>query len=358
MRIVRKGWGLLRAAVACAAVGRFNQWVLGVVEQRLLHRFRALRHGLDLNRGAQGSLHNFRRNVHRLEKALSYQVQKPVFGEDYIQETIQYLRDGRSTGGLDEQTVRWGESVLDVYFERCQSTVRVDEARRLYREVRSGTPSPGWAPYLESQRSAVAVAYDDLLQLAVRRRSVRLYRAEPPDRDLIRKAMAVAALSPSACNRQAFRFLYYDDAELVKQISAIPGGIAGYTLPAVVLVTGCYRGYFDARDFNTPLIDASLASMAFLLALETLGLSSVCANWPCLPDRDAQVRTLLGLADDMFVVLLIGVGHPLPEGLIPYSAKQPQEALLRFNERSVGPKVTPMSSALRSQVQQEDSVAQ
>jgi len=108
----------------------------------------------------------------------------------------------------------------------------------------------------------------------------------------------------------------------VQKIIQIPGGVRGYTVPSVVVITARYSGYFDERDLFVPFIDASHASMGFQLALETMGLSSVCINWPQIKKMDSRIRSLISLEEDECVVMLLGVGYPDPQGLIPYSGKK------------------------------------
>ena len=308
-------------------------WLIYVVRYRLSYKLAALCSGVSMNRDGQANLYNFRRNIHRLEKGLSAKQLKGVFAEDYILETVNYLMQNKSLRTFDKNTIAWGEAVLDQYFRTSQHTSKVAEAHRLYQSLEPENSQPAWHPYPEKCRPDVVVEYEALCQLALRRRSVRHYLDKVVEFDVVEKAMKVAALSPSACNRQSFKFLFFNDKHIVKQISEIPGGIAGYEVPSIVIVVGSYRGYFDERDLNIPVIDSSLAVMAFLFALETLGLSSVCINWPNLPDRDKRIRQLIHLEDDEFVVILIGVGYPNPDGKIPFSAKRDLRDLLLCNER-------------------------
>ncbi len=175
--------------------------------------------------------------------------------------------------------------------------------------------------------------YDDFLQLGLRRRSVRRYLDKPVEFEVVKKAMAVAVLAPSACNRQPFHFLFYNEKEIVQKISSVPGGAAGFILPGVVVVVGRYRAFFDERDATVPVIDSSLSVMSFLFTCETLGLSTVCINWPNLPDRDKRIRRLIQFEEDEFVVMLIGLGYADPAGKIPFSAKHDIDALISCNAR-------------------------
>ena len=324
--LIVKGLGRL------AIKGRFA-WLIYIVEHRLQYGLNALYSGVSMNRCGQANLYNFRRNIHRIEKGLLYKQLKDVFAEAYILETVNYLSQIKSVGVADKNTIAWGEAVLNQYFKTCLHTKKVAEAYRLYQSLEPQNSQPTWHPYPEKCRPELSVEYGALYQLALRRRSVRYYLNTTVEFNVVEKAMKVAALSPSACNRQAFKFLFYNDKRIVKAISEIQEGIAGYEIPSVVVVIGSYRGYFDERDLNVPIIDSSLAVMSFLFALETLGLSSVCMNWPSLPDWDKRVRQLIHLEEDEFVIMLIGIGYPDPEGKIPYSAKREVSELILCNER-------------------------
>lgn len=313
--------------------GHFR-WLLFFVRHRARYRLDALWAGRKRNAaGGEGELFNFRRSIHRLEKGLSQRPLRNVFAEDYIEETVQSLLNLKQADFCDENTITWGQAVLDEYFKLCEKTERIARAFAQYGQITRNAEKSGWHPYPAGLRPALSIRFEDLHQLALRRRSVRHFLDRPVEPETVRQAMSVAILSPSACNRQSFRFLFFNERDTVRRLCEVPGGFAGFFAPAIVVVIGRYRGYFDERDFNVPSVDASLASMAFLFALETLDLSSVCINWPSLPERDAGIRKIIHLDDDEFVVMLIGIGYADPEGKVPYSAKKPVEEMLRCNER-------------------------
>ncbi len=84
-------------------------------------------------------------------------------------------------------------------------------------------------PYKRNTDEPSPVNYEDLLKLAYRRRSVRWYLQKPVPRELIDRALAVATLSPSACNRQPFEFHIFDDPDVVKKVASIPMGTKGFS---------------------------------------------------------------------------------------------------------------------------------
>jgi nitroreductase len=283
------------------------------------------------------------RNIHRLEKGLIMRPRREIFGLAYIEQLVGcYTRALKETDPDKRVSVgelKWSYDVLKAYFTVTGSDSLLDRLRSQFLELPAVPEQAGryaarsWTPYARDLEMPPSVAYADLLELAYRRRSVRWFLPKPVPRDLIEQAVAVAAQSPSACNRQPFEFRVFDDQELVQQVSSLPGGTDGFNhnFPMIIVVLGRLRNYFDERDRHLIYIDGSLAAMSFVLAVETLGLSSCCINWPDYPEREQRARVVLNLDPDERPVMFIAVGYPDPEGLVPYSEKKPNDQLCRYN---------------------------
>lgn len=306
--------------------GDFTAWIITTVQTTLHYRFSAMYFAGHVN-STSGSVHNFRLNIHRLEKGLTNPNPKKSFADAYILETVELFESDRNNHQFDENTRLWGEAVLDRFFRTSEHTGNVAEAYARYQQLSVSPQKPDWMPYPLSDRPALSVSYDDLHKLARRRRSVRQFLDTPVEPELIEKAMGIAALSPSACNRQGFKFLFFNEKKIVENIVAIHGE-RSFTVPNIVVIIGCYRAYVNVGEINTPVIDSSLAAMSFLFALETLSLSSVCLNWSSDLKREKGIRQLIELEPDEFVVMLVGIGYPSPDAKIACSAKKSLPELL------------------------------
>lgn len=300
---------------------------------KLRFKFKALYFGININKKTLANLYNFRRNIHRLEKGLSYENLKPIFAEDFIYETVLYLEHGKRNNTFDKHTIDWGKAVLELYFSKVKITPVIENAYNVYKTIRQSETITTLVPYLEKDRQTSDITYDQLYQLSLKRRSIRFFLDKSIEATTIKQAYEIAKYSPSACNRQSFEYLFYNDEKIVNKLASIPGGVQGYSLPSLIVVIGNYSGYFDERDINAPIIDSSLSAMAFLFALETLGLSSVCINWPNLPDREKAIREIIDLNQGEFVIMMIGVGYAKPTGKIPYSSKRSAEEVIHVNKR-------------------------
>jgi nitroreductase len=288
-----------------------------------------------------------RRNTHRLEKGLLMRPPRPVFATDYIAETVEAFQEAvqaweRSCGEQDSDELRWASDVLSAYFQRVQNGV-VDTHRNAFAEVQkrirldAGTADPARVPYRRNDEPP-SVSHEDLLKLAMRRRSVRWFEQREVPRSLIDQALLVARQAPTACNRMPYEFRFYDEPELVQTVASIPFGAAGYShnIPVICVVLGRLDSYFSPRDRHGIYIDASLAAMGFMYGLETVGLSSSVINWPDFEPLERRMAKTLGLEIHERPVMLIAVGFPDPDGLVAYSQKKELDSFRTFNHIASG----------------------
>src|SRR5690606_10309881 len=174
----------------------------------------------------------------------------------------------------------------------------------------------------------------EFLKLSQQRRSVRWYDQKPVPREITEKALKIALNSPSACNRQPFKFYIFDEPELAKKIGSIPMGTKGFAenFPAVAVIVGQLRAYPFERGLHVIYIDGALAAMSFMYALETLGLASCPINWPDVEPLELKMEKTLQLEKDQRPIMLISYGYPDKSGQIPFSAKMPLEQAAVFNK--------------------------
>lgn len=310
----------------------FNREHIGVLNG--IAKFRSVS-GLE-----NGSSALLRRNIHRLEKGLIMRPRRDIFALAYISETFEaYKSCLRLTDHENKEELNWARDVLCAYFNACAKHNLIDQLRSEFNKLPAPKPllnpdrSSAFQPYKRNLKVSSAVNYKDLLSLAKRRRSVRWFLPQQVPRHLVEKAVLVAGLSPSACNRQPFEFRFFDDETMLRVVSELPGGTAGYdhNFPLIGVVIGSLAHFFDERDRHLIYIDGSLATMSLVLALESLGLSSCCINWPDMRDREEKARKVLGLKEYERPVMFLAIGFPDPEGLVPYSQKKTTSQLCRWN---------------------------
>jgi len=284
----------------------------------------------------QNTQYLLRRNIHGLEKGLLMRPRRDIFGLDYLEETINSYENALIKPGLSSSSeLQWAHDVLEEYFKVVSPHPIIDKAKaRFLGIIDNMEPGCQLIPFKQNKDLQPLVSYEQLLDLACRRKSVRWYLQKPVPRELIDKALLLASLSPSACNRQPFKFRVFTDPDLIHKISSLPGGTRGFyqNIPVLVAVVGSLRAYYNERDRHLIYIDASLTSMAFMFALETLGLSSCGLNWPDVDRIENSITKIISLEPDERVIMLIALGYPDPDGMVAYSQKKELEILRSYNE--------------------------
>jgi len=276
-----------------------------------------------------------RRNIHRIEKGLIMQPQKPIFALDYIGETIEQFDLIINSETYDKNELKWVEDVLIKYYKTINTELLPIKLQQ-YFEINITKKDKGdqkkHIPYAFSDRINSKVTADQFKTLCIQRRSVRWFENKEVPNSLLEKAVEIASLAPSACNRQPFKFYIANKKPLSQQLINIPMGTKGFAdnVPCTIVVSGDLSYYPTERDRHLIYIDSALAGMQLMLALETLGLSSCPINWPDLEDKEIKISNLLNLPQTIRPTMLIAVGYGAPEGKIPYSQKKPANQLINY----------------------------
>lgn len=287
--------------------------------------------------GDKTSSGGFRRNIHRLEKALIMRPRRRIFAEAYIAETVQqFVAATNANSRIDQHERRWAGDVLSAYFAAVDDTQVTAKARLAFTATgyEPTVGEAGWIPYEKDKITPSKIPFDQLRSLFVERRSVRWFEDKLVPANKLERAVEAAGWAPSACNRQPYRFHACIDPAKAAGVASLAGGTAGFAhnIPCLIVVIGDMSNYVEERDRHLIYIDGALASMQLMLALQCLGLATVPINWPDVSEREEAMARTLGLEPHERPVMLIGVGYPLDDGLIPYSQKKPTSILLHIEE--------------------------
>jgi nitroreductase len=284
-----------------------------------------------------------RREIHRLEKGLIMKERRAVFAVDYISGVVDHYKIlceayNKDSSTVDIDLIHWANSVIKTYFNSVDNHPVIEKAKNIFNNVNHianhSNNGEDLIPFTRSVREYNSIQFEDLYKLAWQRRSVRWYLDKEVSRELIEKAISIATLSPSACNRQPFEFRIFDLIEKKNLVGSVPMGIKGFhtNVPVFVVVVGKLSAYISERDRHVMYIDCGLASMSFMFALETLGLSSMPVNWPDIEALERKMEKIIDLGDDERPLMLIGVGYADPNEKIPYSQKKSPGYLIRYNQ--------------------------
>lgn len=203
----------------------------------------------------------------------------------------------------------------------------------------------------EMQRRA-----DALLAEMTRRRSCRAFSGDPVPRDLIEKVIAVAHSAPSGANRKPWRFVAVDDAGLKRRIREAaeeeerenygrrfpkewlealdPLGTDPHKpfleiAPWLVVIFRVDWEEVGGKRLHNyyPTESTGIAAGMFIMACHQVGLATLTHT----PSPMGFLRDLLGRPPNEKPFLLIPVGFPASDCVVPDIPKKPLEAALQWN---------------------------
>jgi nitroreductase len=281
---------------------------------------------------------------HKLEKGLVMPGRPRLFGTDPSRATMRLATSWERAGHPLDDPIYLGALVtLDAYRRRLVD-LALDAQAPSFAELAAfvearradiDTAAPALTtptPLLPAEAGQPATAREAFEQLALARRSVRDFDERPVPLEHVEAAIRVAALGPTACNRQPNRVTLLRTPERMAAALALQNGNRGFghKIPLLAILSVDQSGFFDGSERHQPYIDGGLFAMGLILALRSHDLSTCCLNWCVKPAIDRELHELIGLPDSERVVMLLAIGYAPEHTQVPRSPRRASAKVLRL----------------------------
>jgi nitroreductase len=139
------------------------------------------------------------------------------------------------------------------------------------------------------------------------RSSVRAYKAMDVEEDKLKKVLEAARLSPSASNRQDWKFIVVKNRETKKKLAKAAFGQSFIGEPPVVIVA-CGTDSKAMLACGQPMhtVDVSIACAYMILQAYELGLGTCWIG----AFKEDEAKKILSIPDDVRVVAMTPLGYP------------------------------------------------
>jgi len=175
-----------------------------------------------------------------------------------------------------------------------------------------------------------------LIEIIQKRRSVRNFKDNHVDQEIILSIIEAARLSPSACNAQPWRFVVVTEKSLIKEI--VDKGLGGvvpnkWATSAPVIIVGCaqlnllthYIGE-SVKGIHYHQIDLGIAMEHLVLRATEIGLGTCWIGW----FKEKKIKNILHIPKDWKIISLLALGYPQEEGS-SYTSRLNLNEILFFN---------------------------
>lgn len=164
------------------------------------------------------------------------------------------------------------------------------------------------------------------------RYSVRDFKQEKVSKDLVVRALRLAMKTPSVCNRQAWHVYHIDKRDSIDRALSLQNGNRGFghQIPCLLVITADLSAFDTGIERYQHWIDGGMFSMAIVMALHSLGVSSCCLNWSKGPIADLKLRKLINIEKKHTVMMMLAVGYASDNLNVCYSARKPCEDIYTY----------------------------
>lgn len=147
----------------------------------------------------------------------------------------------------------------------------------------------------------------DVFTAINQRSSVRGYKATDVEEDKLRKILEAARLSPSASNRQDWKFIVVRNKETKKRLAqaALAQSFIGEA-PIAIVACGTEPNTFMACGQPAYTVDVSIACAFMILQAYELGLGTCWIG----AFEEGEVKKILNIPKEVRVVAMIPLGYP------------------------------------------------
>ncbi|MCG2871665.1 MAG: nitroreductase family protein [Sulfolobales archaeon] len=159
---------------------------------------------------------------------------------------------------------------------------------------------------------------NEVIELLLRRRSIRSFLNRPVDTNLIKDLIRVANHAPSSMNREPWKFIVITDPSIKERLSKLHDG-ARHLAKAPVAIAVVAEPDVSPETW---MVDVVNATMYFVVAAYSVGLA---VAWVAAFENETA-KEILGIPKEKKLITLLSVGYPDPSYEVkPKAVKAPEE---------------------------------
>jgi nitroreductase len=147
----------------------------------------------------------------------------------------------------------------------------------------------------------------DVFTAISQRSSVRAYKPTDVEEDKLKKILEAARLSPSASNRQEWKFVIVKNKETKKKLAKAAFGQSFIgEVPVVIVACGTETKSIMGCGQPTHTVDVSIACAYMILQAYELGLGTCWIG----AFKEDEVKKILNIPEHVRVVAMTPLGYP------------------------------------------------
>ncbi|CDB31697.1 putative uncharacterized protein [Clostridium sp. CAG:575] len=274
--------------------------------------------------------------VHSIEKALTNEKLRP-FGKDKVTELLNLVIDYEKLGyDRNRFAFKLAISALEKYVNIYNENQWKEE--EIHTEIKKVIENYKDTPKIDigSYKIDLSVLEEgknfDYFKFIKSRHSVRNFSKNKINRKDLEKAIEMAMLTPSACNRQMIKAYYIENFEIKDNITELAMGISCFDKKNVnyLIITFDNAAFQFDGERNQGWFNAGLFTMNLMNAFHSLGIGSCCIEFANEKKDELFLKKLINIGDSEKIAIILAVGYYSDNTVIPYSSRKKIEEILEI----------------------------
>ena len=272
---------------------------------------------------------NIIRNVHSIEKGLSIKNPRLGFGVAKIEKMCSLTEEYRKFETEDVTCLYFARDVLKAYlayhkekgFDGEALLFVQKEYEKLCENLEETDEIYGGVKTL--CKDDLNFHTEDIETLFKTRCSVRDFTGEPVDEEVLKKAIALAQRTPSACNRQGVRVYSIDARQYIRDIGDSMEGIGGFAeeVDRFLIITG-KRSAYGLGEKNQYIVSASMFAAYLTLTLHAYHIAACTVQRPLTQNEQWDVlKKKYAIPEDEQIIMLLAIGKMKEKTKVPVSKR-------------------------------------
>lgn len=295
------------------------------------HRLRKFNASFSTDNDINKMQYTLSRENHVIEKGMSMNNPKKGFGQPKVMALIDRLSKYYTLyGEIDTEFLYYPLSTIKSYITyQHQDNIDIPEIEKsftlLCNKIGIDPKKLSLPAGISEQPSEnlKKMAQGDFSSLLYSRHSIRYFQDHIPSKDLLDKALTLAARTPSACNRQAWHTHIYFNKDSHKLLE-LQGGCNGFfqDIHCSIVVTANMKGFLHYEPFQC-YIDGGLYAMNLINALNYVGLGTIPLSCGFYNRKLSVIQKRFEIPSNEVMIVIIGVGVMTDNVKVAESTRKP-----------------------------------
>lgn len=249
-------------------------------------------------------------DYHRIEKGLSLERPRPMFGLWFIPDLIDRILLYHSNFGCDKPVIHAANALESYIRFHEENNVPIDELNielEKLEKIRALSNGSGVNRVTDKKTVHEYFSFDEFVKS---RHSIRDFKPGIIEDEIFEEAVSIAKYTPSVCNRQPWG-VYIVKGDKVNKVLQYQNGNKAFrdAIHNVIIVTGKLSFMRNPIERHQIYIDGGMFSMSLIYALHSLNLGVCPLNWCVTKEKDLAVRKVVNIPNDEEIIMYLAVGY-------------------------------------------------